>query len=53
MEKKETLHFFPPTPKTLSFYETTNNKAKDIIREIQTNIPYDHKRKILNKILAN
>lgn len=25
-----------------SFYETTNNKTKDI-RKIQTNIPYDHR----------
>lgn len=33
MEKKETF----------SFYEATNNKTKDIIRKIQTNIPYDHR----------
>lgn len=28
---------------TFSFYEATNNKTKDIIRKIQTNIPYDHR----------
>lgn len=32
MEKKETF----------SFYGATNNKTKDIIRKIQTNITYDH-----------
>lgn len=29
--------------KHFSFYGATNNKTKDIIRKIQTNIPYDHR----------